>query len=213
MKRLLASLLFIGFFSGIAHAALDDEGVTREKTYVVHFSSTVQANTVAVFDLISLSTTASIYPHTRNNPLDIGEIDISHITMLIDKVATASATVKIGVLDYVGTSTGSASYFFSRSSLNNVSNTDVVVLANFTPSFYRTRVRPGISVSTFTAFVDGITPFFISNEMDQGSFIFNSTAAYQSTNGLMNLQRGDTIMKVTTFGSMVNFIVDVWYHA
>lgn len=208
MKKLwLAALVFL--FPVISHASIQDEGVTREKTYVVHFTTTVAANTVAVFDLISLSTTANLFPHTINNPKDIGELDVSHVHILMDKVAAATTTIKVGVMTFVNTSTGSVSYFFTRSSRNNVSNTDAVLTANYTPSFYRLKVYP-------KAAQDGLTPFFVSNEIDSGSAIFNSTTTYQSSILAAGItpKIGDILMKIGTDATnAVNVIVDLWYHA
>lgn len=210
MKKFL--IAFLVFFPAKLHASIIDEGVTREKTFVVHFTTTVPANAVSVFNLVSLSTTASLFPHTANNPSDIGEIDVSHINILMDKVATATTTIKVGVCTFVNSSTGSATYFFSRSSQKNVSNTDVVVTANFTPAFYRCKVRSGATATN--SLVDGKTPFLLSNDTDSGSSALNSTTLFASPNGPMFLRPGDIVLKVGTDATnTVNVIIDVWYHA
>lgn len=207
MKKFLVALsLLLCPFS--IRAALTDPQVIQEKTYVVHYATTVAALGTQYFDLISLSTTPTLFPHTAMIPQDTGEIDINYINISVDKAAASTETVKLGVITAINTSTTSITYFFNNPSQLNVSNTNVLSGSNFSPAFYRTKVKP----STPNV---GATPYILSNDNDNNSTVINSSTTYLSsplgvsvTPGL-----GDIIMKVINGSAIINVVVDVWYHA
>lgn len=209
-------LLSLFFLPALSHASLQDPLVAQEKTYVVHFTTAVPANTSLVeFDLISLSTTASLFPHTRTNPGDIGEIDVSEINLVEDKVQTSTITLKLGVMQFVNISTGSVTWFFTRSSAKNGNNTDAVAFNNYPPSFYRCKVIPANTVTNSS--VDGTTPWIVSNDIRSGYSGFTTTTTLISPipAGRVAPRAGDIIMEVSNpdATNVVNIYIDVWYHA
>ena len=211
MKKFWLAFL-LAFIPLKAHAAITDPLVIQEKTVVIHFSTTVPAATTSNFDLIALSTTPGVFPHT-----DRGEIDISHINVVLDKAASSTGTVRIGVLNFVNSSTGSVSFFYTYSSTKNVSNTALPIPTNFTSAFYRCRVNSG-RTSTNTD-VDGLTPFILTNEKISGSSVYKSTtvasAQLPSPVGQISPAAGDIIMEVKNLDATnaINVVVDIWYHS
>lgn len=205
--------IYLGFFLLLAplhvHASITDLLVIQEKSVVVHFSTTVSAgNSLALFDLISLSTSTGLFPH-----LDRGEIDISEINLQVDKVSTSTGTAKVGVMTFVNTSTGSATYFYGLSYRNNVSNNGLADMDNFSPTFYRCRVNSG--KTAISADKDGLTPFILSNDARTGSGLFASTNTLQSPIGFVNPRPGDIILEVSNpdVTNSINIIIDIWYHS
>lgn len=208
MKKLLLGLLLL--CSTRAFSAITDEGVTREKTVAIHFSSTVATGVNPTsFILISLSTTTGLFPHT-----DRGEIDISHIGIQLDKLAASTATVKIGVFTMVSPSTSSVTFFFTQSSAKNASNTGPEIFANLTQSFYRCKVKPN-PTSTNTL-VDGLTPFILSNDFRSGTGIYTSTGTIPTPTGTSIVPRvGDIMMEIfnSDITNTINVLVDLLYHS
>lgn len=208
MKKLWL-LLSVVFFPALSHAALTDPQVNQEKTVCVHYSTTVPVNSSpAVVDLIHLaSATANsiyIYPH-----YDLGEIDVTHIRVDVDKLTTSTGSVKIGVLDFVNQSTGSVKFFWGRSYAKNVSNTDTSVGYNETPSFFRCKVLPKAGTT------EGDTPFIASNDTRNGSALYNLATKVKSPTDDIFPGRGDIMMEITNSDATNTVIVnvDILYHS
>jgi len=210
LKRLSFLLLFL--FTRPAFAAITDPQVLQEKTVVVHFSTTVPASAnPSAFVLVSLSTPTG-FPHNEH-----GELDVSHINIVIDKLAASTGTVKIGVVNFVNTSTGSVTFFWSRSFLKNVSNTDVTDFHNFSLSFVRCKVNSGATAAVSDK--NGTTPYITSNDVRNGSSIYSSTNAtvsqLNSPAGIISPGVGDIVMEVVNGDSAntINVVTDVYYHS
>lgn len=212
MKKLWIVVLLALFSAAprAARAAITDAAVLREKTVVVHYSTTVPAGATSTFDLISIATTTGFFPH-----LDRGELDPNYINTLADKVSTSSGNIKIGVLSYVGASTGTAVFFFNNSFLKNVSNNANSLMTNSSDTFYRCRVTSARTATNSD--VDGITPFILSNDKRQGStnYHIGGLIASPIPAGFVNPNVGDIVMEVNNSDSVnsINVIVDVWYHS
>ncbi len=210
MKKFVA-FLFLAILPSHIHAAITDPQVVQEKSVALYFSTPIAANKNLSFDLISLSTTTGLFPH-----LDHGEIDISHIDVVMDKIAASTTTVKIGVVNFVNTSTGSVTFFYSKTAVHNVSNTAGTDFLNFTPTFIRCKVKPNnTAISTD---VDGLTPYIISNDKISGSTVYNSSATVSmqlpSIVGPITPRPGDIVMQVITDASnAVNILVNLVYHS
>lgn len=206
MKKLWLALFL--FFPLKLQAALTDPEVVQEKTYFIHYSTTVNANTTAAFDLISLSTTPGLFPHSER-----GEIDISHINITVDKLAASTGTVKLGVVNFVNTSTGSVSFFYTPSFLKNASNTNVFPLNNFYQAFYRCKVLP--TTSTTNKDQDGTTPFILTSDKRQGSTIYQNDTPLSSPLGTASPNAGDIVMEVINNdnANTITINVDIGYHS
>lgn len=224
MKKKFFLLLIAGLaLCKYSHATITDEGVTREKTVSIFYSTTVANQTGAQSPsrvcLIQLSSTS--WPHLYGGSQDVGEVDLSHIHVDIDKAAASSGTVRLGVITYVNTSTGTVTWFFKKSYTKNVSNTNVSDPENETPSFYRCRVVP-ISGSTVTA----STPYILSNEFSTGN-IYTSTGAFPTPGVILStvtwapippltsyLRAGDILMEISNLDSSNSVVINahLLYH-
>lgn len=216
----LFSVLVLFILPKNVHALVTDEGVTREKTVVLHFTTAVPVNTSLsgttvprpmLVDLISLSTTSGLFPHK-----DTGEIDISHFNFNLDKPAASTGTVRLGVITMVSPSTGSVSFFYSFSFQKNVSNNGLPIPMNQTPSFVRCRVNSGM-VSTTNFLVDGLTPYILTNETRSGSGLYASTNSVPSpiSAGAVLPRVGDIVLEYNNFdaANTIPLNVDIWYHS
>jgi hypothetical protein len=211
LKKFLFAFLLIGGIIRFGHAAITDPQVNQEKTVQVYLSTTIPvATNPARFVLIQLS--SSSYPHLALNPSDIGEIDISHIRADIDKVATSSGSIRIGVVTYTDTHGGSVEFFWKRSFTKNGSNTNISDPENDTPAFYRCKVRVPVSSTTYA----GPTPWILSNETLYNVSAYTSTATFQSTVGVTSsLRTGDIVMEIANLDPANTIVVNttVLYHA
>lgn len=214
MKKLAFALLFgLLSFPALGHAELSNPIVNQEKSVTVHFSTTVlksAGTTPVAFVLVHLSSptfnTTYAFPHNET-----GELDVTEVRVDVDKVATSSGSVKIGVLTFVNQSTGSASFFFDRSFTNNVSNTSTVDEWNLAPAFWRLRIRPKAGAT------EGVTPFFATNDTDNGTTLYQTDVSMQSPLGLSAVfpGRGDIVMEILNkdFTNSITVSVDVVYHS
>lgn len=212
MKKLWLALLLVCVPLKVRAYVAEPE-VLQEKTVIVHFSTTVPAAATANFDLVSLNTSSStLWPH-----LDRGEIDISHVNVMIDKVATSTGTVKLGVCTFVNSSTGTVVFFYTSSFQKNVSNGNLPFPNNFSPAYYRCKVNSGRTATNSD--VDGTLPFILSNDRNQGSSAYRSTATLSlqlnSPVGLVQPGIGDIIMEVRNLDptNSVIIFIEVWYHS
>src|SRR6185436_1218852 len=99
---LIAAALLLGALKP-ANAWIFQE--VPDKAVVVHSSVTVAAAVTSTNSiLVDLSDTVN-YPHKET-----GELNLDSIRVDIDKIAASTCTVKIGVVNYVDTSTGSVTW-------------------------------------------------------------------------------------------------------
>lgn len=209
MKKYLILLGLCFACLGSANAVITDPLVLQEKTVVVHFSTTVPVSAnPAIIDLISLATATAVFPHT-----DTGEVDISQINLTVDKVATSTGSVKIGVIDFVSQSSGSVTFFYNYSFVKNVSNTAPQINPSFAPTFYRCRVSPQ---PTNTAKL-GATPYIFSNDLKTNSGVYTSTASFASPilAGSVNPRAGDIVLEAVNNDITNTYVIvgDIFYHS
>jgi len=215
MKKLLVGILVLFSLSKFAHAGIEDEGVVREKTVVVHLSTTITMSAVTPAQFCMIRLASNTWPHQYLDPMDRGEIDISNIVVDMDKAAASTATVRLGVVTYTGPSTGTVNFFYNLNSSRNVSNTTNNPQVNPTQAFYRCKVYATPAASTNTYSTSGYTPFIATNETSTGSNLYYSSAPFNTplvTNSTTTISQGDIVMEVWGSGIM-NLLVDVWYHA
>lgn len=212
MKKWCWAFLFL-FLPKFGSCAITDEGVVREKSFTIHYSTTIAASVGVVpassptaVVLISLSTP------TGWGHVDRKELDISHIDCRIDKLAASTCTIKIGVVNFVGNSTGSVTFFWAYSNQRNVSNTSIPEPTLYPQAFIRARVQPQVGPT------DGLTPFIVSNDTRSGSGVYQNTrfipTASLITPNVIPMV-GDIVMEATNFDATNSIIVnlEIVYHS
>jgi len=187
--------------TSVSHAWLWEQA--PDKTVQVTYNLSVAAATNSTSTLvIDLSDTTN-WPHK-----DTGEINISSIRVDIDKVAASTVTVKLGVVNFVDTSTGSVTWFYSRGFAKNVSNTDVLDFQSYGRLFRRLRANSEGRVT------NGSTPYLLSNDTTDGSTTYQIDVALPSPNGNTKPGRGDIVMQVTKDGSNIAVLnIEILYHS
>lgn len=210
MKKIWLVVFFalLGALPRNAHAWISNPLVGQEKTVLVHFSTTVVAGATSVFDLVSLGNSGNVFPHT-----DHGELDVSHVNVMIDKIATSTGTVKLGVVNFVNQSTGSATFYYDCAYVRNVTNNSLPFTDYFTPAFMRGKVLSGKTATNTD--VDGLTPFIASNEKLSGVTALSGAALLQSPVGFVNPRAGDLMMQVVNNDSTnsVTVQMEIYYHS
>ncbi len=143
-------------------------------TVTVHSTFTVAtgvSTTTIVIDLNASTTTIgqAAWPHKERR-----ELNISSIRFDLDKVAASTATIKLGVVTFVSTTTGCVSWFYNKTMMTNLSNTTNIEFLNYNPNYLRLRVEPVTSG-------EGATPYLISNDRTCDNANYQSDLAIPST--------------------------------
>lgn len=152
--------------------------------------------------LIDLSDTTN-WPHK-----DTGAINITSIRIDTDKVAASTASVRIGVVNFVDSSTGSVTWFTGKEGDLNASYVDESPFLNLTPCFYKCRVNNN------GASVDGSTPYLFSNFKTSGSTIFQTDVVLPSlaTSGSSAPGVGDIVAQIDkTSAAAATFNIEITY--
>lgn len=174
-----------------------------DKAVLVHYQFSVAAAITTNTVIIDLSDTSG-WPHK-----DTGELNIDYYRFDIDRVATSSTSIKLGVLNYVNSSTGSVTWFAIYGSSLNVSNTSQLTQTNFLPASIKCRVNTGLTPDT-----TGFTPFIFSNDKTSGSTLFQTDVVLPSPNGNIFPGVGDIILQVVNGGASTALInADILYHS
>jgi len=204
MKKLLGILLVFGFV-GYAHAISPVDEDDNVRLHYVNNSVTASTSIVA----IDLSDTSSF--NTRHT----GYIVISEIRVKLDTVASATGTVKVGVMNFVNASTGSVSYFFECPIYNHGATADVIICGEkYAPSFLRAKVNAG-TVGASAEFADGVLPFVVTNSATSGDTSWQTDITIPTVlGGTATPAVGDVILTLTN-GSGVQYdsVVDIFYHS
>lgn len=201
MKKLFGFLILSFMGVGICHADLFD--FTKSKEFTVLFSS--QSSTgfsgTTTYTLIKLSDTTN-WPHK-----DTGAIHITSIQTEMDKAAASTSTIRIGVVNYVGASTGSITWLATRRSEQNVSNTNVLFAHDYPDFGIYAKVRPSA-----TANVDGATPGALSTEKSSGvNYILQNTNLPNIIGGSSFPAVGDILIELNKGATVINYSVRIKY--
>lgn len=202
MKKFLGFLLLVGCMAGVSWGY--DYQMIPDQNALIHHQVTL-ANTVTSTSniIVDLSDTTN-WPHDGDK-----EIRISGIRVDIDKAAASTCTVKLGVITYVASSTGSVKWFHVCGSTINVSNTATQYYVNYAPSYLRTLV---VQTSTVT---EGSTPHFMSNDETLKSTTYQTDVLLPTTYGTDAYPKvGDIILYVFKPGiaTTANIFVDLIYN-
>ena len=203
MRKLTGFILFALAALGPlrpAHAWFFQE--VPDKTVTVRYRLAVSANVSTAAVVIDLSDTTN-WKHTET-----GQINISSIKLDIDKAAASTTTVKMGVVNFVDSSTGSVTWFYAKESALNVSNSNAVDFLSYVPNYLRLKVNPASTPQT-----DGTTPYLLSNDTTSGSTTYQTDVNLPSPAGVTAPGAGDVILAVTNGTAAVTVNVEVQYHA
>lgn len=200
MKKLFLGIGFL-FLSGLSHAGIFDYGA--DKTVFVKYSYAVAAANISTSTIVIDKSDITNWPHTKPDHISVVGIDLD-----VDKVAAATATVKLGVVNHVNASTGSVTWFWARNFGLNVSNTDTKITEIYYPLSIKTKVE------VQSGNTDGVTPFLLSDDTTSGSTIFQNDVLLTATSGTdVAPSEGDIVMQVNGGGSNTLTIdLHLWYY-
>lgn len=173
-----------------------------DKNVTVTYRLAVAANVSTSAVVVDLSNTTN-FPHKQTGVLNISSIGIE-----IDKAAASTTTVRLGVINYVNSSTGSVTWFRKIEGNLNVSNTNIVDFRSYTPNFLKLRVE-----QSSTPDADGATPFLVSNDTTSGSTIYQTDINLPSPIGGSACGPGDLVLSVVNGNGAVVVSIEVQYHA
>lgn len=203
MKKLFGFLILTFMGIGISHAELFD--YTAQKEFTITYSTQMPTAIInsGPLMLIKLSST-TIWPHK-----EAGAVHITSIQTELDKAATSTTTIKIGVINYLGASTGSVTWFSIQRTELNVSNT-----GNILQEWYPNMGIYAKVIAPVAADTDGLTPYILSTEKSSGSSSYKLGTAVPTILGTTVMPAlGDIVMEITKGGVAINYNIRVKYYS
>jgi hypothetical protein len=147
MKRLMLGISLL-FLASQARAGLFE--LTRDDSVLVTYTTpSTSASTAAI--VIDLSDSTN-FPHKRT-----GSINISAIRVDIDRVATATGTVKLGVVVAVNASTGTVRWFWIKNYSKNYVSTPGADFMSTGSGVIRTQVVDGVALYLLSSLSDSLS--------------------------------------------------------
>lgn len=154
--------------------------------------------------LIDLSDTVN-WPHKEKKAIHITSIQCE-----LDKAAASTTTVRIGVVNYIGVSSGSITWFYDKKGEQNISNTNVDGYQEYPDYGINTKVN--FSTGEF----DGTTPYILSTEKSSlvtylklNTFLptINSTQVFPAV--------GDILIEFnkSTVQTIINYVIRIKYYS
>ena len=199
--------LFLGLFlmAGIAKA----EWFGSDQ-YTINYSTALAASISTNTVVVSLSNTTGYWPH----PIGHKAIVIDSISADIDKAATTTSTLKLGVVEEINPSTGTVSWFWKRGNALNVSNTDVYINQMYSADGLNCKVN---LVTTASGVSSATTPYLLTSDVTTGSAVYQSDLGLPSVvtpvNGTYSSpQTGDIVLNIVNGAAAVNLNLIVKYH-
>lgn len=200
MKKILVALAFMGCLIGVAKA--DESDLVFQINRKIHYeNAAVSVSTQIV--LIDLSDTVN-YPHANGNEMAISKV-FSNFISAPGPTNISSGTIQMGVVTYVGNSTGTvewfASYPYFTTSTTTVNFDDLVA-----PSYMRTNVARVVNG-------DGSTRYIGTNNISSGSSSYAIAGQLPtSLGGSAAPAIGDIILNINIgSGSVIRLVMDVYY--
>jgi len=201
LKRIVLFIALLIGTAGISQAWNFEKNPDRN--VFVKYNQTLATTVVSTSAIIIDLSDTTNWPHS-----DEGEIQVNWLRVSVDKLAASSATVKIGVVNFVNSSTGSVTWFHSVSSLHNLSNTNVGGAIDLQPSWISLKAIPGV-------LTEGITPYVLSNDTTEGSTTYQDDVTLPTTLGTYTAPGvGDIVVALTKPGvaSTAIFTIEILYH-
>lgn len=203
VKPFQSALLLAGLcVIPLARAQASIFGDISDKDVMVNYRLAVAATISTAAIVIDLSDTTN-WPHKET-----GELNISAFRIDVDKTAASTDTVKIGVVNFVDSSTGSVTWVETLEGTSNVSNTNVTEVLNFAPNYLRLRVNPNGPQT------DGLTPFILSNDTTGGSTTYQTDVNLPSAfSAATKPGVGDLVVSVVNGAAAIVVNIQVLYHS
>lgn len=169
----------------------------RELNARCSLGGTQNTATTSYWGFIDLSDTVN-WPHD-----DTGRIDISYVSLLVDKAATARGTTSLGLITRIDGASADIAYIASASFVQNDSSS-IEIIANFAPSQLKCDV------------VAGTTPHIKTNNIVTGLTAINTSTplAFGAGGATFTPAVGDLILRVvTTTAGDLTWGVSCFYHS
>jgi hypothetical protein len=202
MKKAILLLILAAGTCGVARAFEFGNDRAYDKVHL-RYKVALTANLSTTTLLVDLSDNVN-WPHKRK-----GEIHLYNVRITADKVSTATVTVQLGVVNYVGPSTGSVTWVVCLPNAKNVSNTNNTVFLQ-SDLVYNLRVK----ASTTSIDRDGSTPYLISNDVTSGTGIYNSSTTIPTANLAVPLdtpEAGDLVAYFQNGATATDFYIELDY--
>lgn len=199
MKKLLGFLILMGIV-GIARA--DESDLVYSLNRKVHYENAGVTTSTQII-MIDISDTVN-YPHIAGQSMAVSKIMTTFVS-LTGNLALSTGSIQLGVVSYVGASTGTVEWFESfpyyNTSTATVHYNDLI--APMYTRCYVSRVVNG----------DGATPYFGTNNISSGSSSYTVTGQLPtSLGGTAAPAIGDIILNINIgTGSLGRLIMDVYY--
>lgn len=192
MKKILIGMALVCGIIGPAHALFES---TERVDIRFATASVVSTQNWILVDLSSGGATAP-YPHSKN-----GSINLHGIELGVSKVAASSGAVKVGVVEYLDTSSGTVRWIWGYDWSKSAALTELSK-----SSFYDQNRVNGVVVSTTTRYTR-------SNDVSTLSTTFQSDVSLPTSMGNSTQPGvGDLILNYTTAGtSPTNLDIKVFY--
>lgn len=205
--------------------AAELESDIRSKTvklnYALSLPGSLGSTTTLVISLSSVTvgtngSLVTISSQTAWPHIDTGHVNITGIRCFVDKLPLSSATIKLGVVTAVNTSSGNVKNFYSfvRSSSSVSDNYESIWLSD--EQMINLRVVPGVRTSANSySEPDGMTPYLISNDLITASAFVQSDVLLNSPSAVgSNLPKvGDIVMTVNKdFINPIIVYLEIQYH-
>lgn len=200
MRQLIYALPFL-LLAEFSQAGIFGYGA--DKTVFVKYSFAVASANESTSTIVIDKSDTTNWPHTNSNHIAITGIDLD-----VDKVAAATATIKLGVVNFVDATNGSITWFWARNYGLNVSNTETKVSEMYYPLAIKTKVN------LVSGGADGTTPFLISDDTVSNSTTFQNDVLLSSVSGSQIApDEGDIVMQVISDSSNALTVdLHLWYY-
>lgn len=199
MKKLIGLFCLLAF-AGVLRA--DESDLVFNINRKIHYeNAAVSASTQII--MVDISDTVN-YPHPFGNAMAVSKVFLTANSMLGGS-NISSGTMQLGVVTYVGNSTGTVEWFSGYSYYNTSSGTinynDFVA-----PMYTRTYVQKVVNG-------DGVTPYFGTNSVTSGSSAYTVSKVLPTSLGTSSPPAiGDIILNINIFtGTIAGLSADVYY--
>jgi hypothetical protein len=198
MKKIFLTLGLVIGISSMASAFEFGANRGYDKQYIRYSLRGVAAGISTSTIIVDLSNTTN-WPHKRTKELHIYDVRIN-----VDKTAASTCTVKLGVVNYAGPSSGSVTWFFGVENERNVSNTYTSILRTSDLVYNLKVVQSGDA--------DGSTPYILSNDTTSRSAIWLNNVKIPAVTGTLTIPEvGDLIMQVSNGAVVVDVYLEIAY--
>lgn len=203
--QILLPLLFLSFIPKL-HAEWSPEFErAKDKAKLITYRLPLAATVMSTGTVLISRSNTTTWPHKEGDFTDY--LEIQSIRIDVDKADPSTCTIRLGVINYIDSSSSTVTWFYNKEFELNASS------SNVTPDFIQYPAPISLKVLRGTGTIEGTTPDLLSNYTSNFTVFTSSVAITPSPGGAVSPGYGDLVAYIQKAAAAITFTFEIVYNS